>query len=179
MGNPQRCCIARFAPALPFHGARGVAQNLCRIKERRRFLRCALLPRVASGRFAAEGDRHSTDHATDQADRHPPPALVGRDGQHLRRLARCRGDARRRPRPPLRGFRGEADYPGSALSGFAPAWPRLELVPYGSTLTVSSVTRPLPIMPSRTGRNASIFSSLSTISMTIGRSSESRRILAV
>src|SRR5262249_60539168 len=58
---------------------------------------------------------------------------------------------------------------------FEPAHPR-GLPPYCSTCTFSSVTRPLPIMPSRTGRNALIFSSLSTISMTTGRSSERRRV---
>ena len=41
------------------------------------------------------------------------------------------------------------------------------------------VNRPPPIMVSRVDRKALIFSSLSTISMIMGRSKESRRILAV
>src|SRR3546814_2048863 len=51
--------------------------------------------------------------------------------------------------------------------------------PYCRTLTFSSVTRPLVIRPSKSGMNALIFSSLSTISMTRGRSSDSRRIFVV
>src|SRR5690242_13118229 len=52
-------------------------------------------------------------------------------------------------------------------------------VPYCRTCTFSRVTSPLVIMPSSSGRKASIFSSLSTISITSGRSSERRRIFVV
>lgn len=51
--------------------------------------------------------------------------------------------------------------------------------PYCKTLTFSSVTRPLVIRPSKVGKKALIFSSLSTISMIRGRSSDSRKIFAV
>jgi hypothetical protein len=44
---------------------------------------------------------------------------------------------------------------------------------------LSSVTSPPPIIGSSTGRKALIFSSLSTISMTSGRSADRRRILLV
>src|SRR4051812_50200158 len=48
-------------------------------------------------------------------------------------------------------------------------------VPYCSTCTFSSVTKPLLIISSRTGRKALICSSLSTISITSGRPLERRR----
>ena len=51
--------------------------------------------------------------------------------------------------------------------------------PYCRTCTFSIVTSPLDIMPSRTGRKASIFSCVSTISTTIGRSCDNRRIFVV
>ena len=50
---------------------------------------------------------------------------------------------------------------------------------YVITLTFSSVTRPSVMSSSRKGRKDSMRSSPSTISTTIGRSSESRRILLV
>src|SRR5208282_2587087 len=50
--------------------------------------------------------------------------------------------------------------------------------PYCSTCTFSTVISPEPIILSSTGRNASTFAWLSTISMTIGRSSDSRKIFA-
>src|ERR1035437_8200615 len=50
--------------------------------------------------------------------------------------------------------------------------------PYCSTCTFSTVISPEPIISSSTGMNASIFAWLSTISTTIGRSSDSRRIFA-
>ena len=51
--------------------------------------------------------------------------------------------------------------------------------PYWRTSARSMVMRPLDIMPSSTGRKASIFSFESTISTTTGRSCDKRRILVV
>ena len=48
-----------------------------------------------------------------------------------------------------------------------------------STSARSRVTRPSVTMASNDGRKARIFSAASTISITIGRSSDSRRIFAV
>src|SRR5690348_7292206 len=51
--------------------------------------------------------------------------------------------------------------------------------PYCRTCTFSSVTRPLVIISSSRGKKPLILSSLSTISITRGRSSERRNILVV
>ena len=52
-------------------------------------------------------------------------------------------------------------------------------LPYWRTFTFSSVTRPLTIMVSSSTRNALIFSSASTMSITMGRSADRRRIFVV
>src|SRR5262245_61308712 len=65
---------------------------------------------------------------------------------------------------------------GSSPCGYSPA----ELgLPYCSTCTFSRVTSPLGIIPSSTGRKASILSLASTISITTGRFSDMSRSLVV
>src|SRR6516162_5187515 len=88
----------------------------------------------------------------------------------------CRGASLSSNSLQRKGASWRADAPCRRAAFYDPAGCDL---PYCSTCTFSSVTRPLEIMPSSTGRKASIFSCESTISMTIGRSCERRKILVV
>lgn len=110
------------------------------------------------------------------------PVTVLLHGESRRGLRDCRGDRVAMGRlgksgcyPAVVVRRGKAH----EASSMGPHALVSSLRPYWSTFTFSRVTSPLPIMPSSASRKALIFSSASMISITIGKSSDRRRIFAV